>query len=184
MVDNITAQSVKKTSFSSWNTVTPLHNSFIQAILQSSRHIICTVRSKQDYSLDKNDLGKTVVSKLGMKPETRDNFDFELTLFFDISMSHIATASKDRTQLFEGEEIKITEEVGQRLREWAELGIDPIKIDIDPPPPQDKKLDKKAQETRDSTYQNILGLMEKVKSEEDLRKVWKENITTVNQSIL
>ncbi|WP_245580839.1 AAA family ATPase [Daejeonella oryzae] len=46
-------------SFTAWAKVTPRHNAFIQAIMQSSCHVICTVRTKQDYILvEKN--GKQV----------------------------------------------------------------------------------------------------------------------------
>ena len=46
-------------SFANWAKVTPRQNAFIQRILTSSAHVICTMRSKQDYVLsDKN--GKMV----------------------------------------------------------------------------------------------------------------------------
>src|SRR5690606_4252917 len=38
-------------SFQAWNKVTPRHNAFIQAMLQTSCHLIATIRSKQDYVL-------------------------------------------------------------------------------------------------------------------------------------
>ena len=42
-------------SFANWAKVTPRQNAFIQRILTSSAHVICTMRSKQDYVLsDKN----------------------------------------------------------------------------------------------------------------------------------
>ena len=38
-------------SFTNWQKVTPRINAFMQKILQSNRHIICTMRCKQDYVL-------------------------------------------------------------------------------------------------------------------------------------
>jgi hypothetical protein len=38
-------------SFTNWGKLTPRHNAFVQSILQSSCHIIATIRSKQDYVL-------------------------------------------------------------------------------------------------------------------------------------
>ena len=85
-----------------------MHDMFIQAILQSGCHVITTVRSKQDYSMDKDENGKTKIQKVGMKQETRDGFEYELTVAFDINVAHMATVSKDRTHLFDDMPFLIT----------------------------------------------------------------------------
>lgn len=122
-VERIAQASASKNSYTAWAKVTPAHDRFINAILQSPCHIIATVRSKQDYDMSKDANGRTVVQKVGMKQETRDWFEYELTLSLDIeSKTHYATASKDRTGLF-SEEITsflISEETGKRLKEWWE----------------------------------------------------------------
>lgn len=96
-VDSITQASNSKNSYTAWGQATPQHDKFIQAILQSPCHVITTVRSKQDYDMGKNEYGKTTVTKVGMKAETREGFEYELTLSLDIDIKHNATASKDRT---------------------------------------------------------------------------------------
>lgn len=81
-------------SFANWAKVTPRQNAFIQRILTSSCHVICTMRSKQDYVLlDKN--GKMVSEKVGLKAVQRDNVDYEFTAVLDIAKNHKATTSKD-----------------------------------------------------------------------------------------
>jgi hypothetical protein len=106
-------------SFTNWSKVTPRHNSFINAIIQSSSHIIGTIRTKQDYVLsDKN--GKMVPEKVGLKGVTRDGVDYEFTLVFDIDIKHVATASKDRTGLFMDKLAHvITTNDGIRIRQWC-----------------------------------------------------------------
>ena len=85
-------------SFANWSKVTPRHNAFVQKILESSCHIISTIRSKSDYTLtDKN--GKMVPEKIGLKGIQRDGMDYEFTLVLDLDIKHQATASKDRTGL-------------------------------------------------------------------------------------
>ena len=87
-------------SFTNWSKLTPRHNAFIQAMLQSTSHIIGTIRSKQDYVLQEKN-GKMVPEKVGMKGVTRDGMDYEFTLVFELDIKHNAYASKDRTGLFE-----------------------------------------------------------------------------------
>ena len=109
-------------SFANWSKVTPRHNSFVQAILQSSCHIIATVRSKQDYVLtDKN--GKQVPEKVGMKGVQRDGLDYEFTLVFELDIKQYASATKDRTSLFiDKTATKLSENEGRILLGWCNQG--------------------------------------------------------------
>jgi hypothetical protein len=106
-------------SFTNWNRMTPRHNAFVQKILQSTCHVIATIRSKQDYVLtDKN--GKMVPEKVGLKGVTRDGMDYEFTLVFDLDIKHLATTSKDRTNLFTNPlPFTITEQTGSKIRIWC-----------------------------------------------------------------
>lgn len=109
--------------YQDWGKVTPRHNSFLQAILQSGLHIITTTRRKQDYEMTKGNDGKVKVEKMGLKEVQRDGFEYELTLAFDVDTRHSARASKDRTGLFmDKPEIVITQKTGEELKDWAESG--------------------------------------------------------------
>ena len=85
-------------SFTNWQKVTPRINAFMQKILQSNRHIICTMRCKQDYVLSEKN-GKMIPEKVGLKAVMRDGIDYEFTIVFDINMKHQTIASKDRTNI-------------------------------------------------------------------------------------
>lgn len=108
--------------FQDWAKVTPRHQGFIDAILKSKCHVITTVRSKIDYSMDVGSNGKTKVVKHGLKPITREGLDYEMTLFFElVNDNHLAMASKDRTGLFMNTpEFKIGKATGRKLKEWCE----------------------------------------------------------------
>lgn len=111
--------------FQDWSKVSPRHQAFIDAILQSSCHVITTVRSKIDYSLDTTSNGRTKVVKHGMKEITREGYEYELTVNFElINDKHLAKASKDRTGLFmDKPEFVINKATGRKLVEWCNSGL-------------------------------------------------------------
>lgn len=110
--------------FQDWANVTPRHQAFINKILQSSCHIITTTRRKIDYSLDVGSNGKTQVVKHGTKEITREGFEYELTINFElVNENHLAKASKDRTGLFMNKpEFVITPETGKLILDWCNSG--------------------------------------------------------------
>lgn len=113
--------------FQDWAKVTPIHERFIDAIVSSKAHIITTVRSKTDYAMT-TEGGKTKVQKVGLKAETRDGFEYELTVSFDLNINHLAETSKDRTGMFmDADPFVISAETGKQLAEWAGSGIDLVK---------------------------------------------------------
>lgn len=115
--------------YQDWSKVTPRHQKFIQAILQSTCHVLTTVRKKQDYAMTQDTNGRLKVEKKGLKEITREGFEYELTLSFDLSQNHLANTSKDRTGLFmDKPEFQITAETGKTLKSWAEKGIEPLPV--------------------------------------------------------
>lgn len=124
-VDNITAASRSKNSYTSWRSVTPLHNRLVDTILQSNMHIVVTMRSKTAYETTKDEKGKMSVVKAGLAPVQRDGLEYEFTTVLDLENSrHMATAGKDRTHLFDGQSLIIDEEVGVKLKSWLDQGIE------------------------------------------------------------
>ena len=117
-----THASMTGNSFTNWGKITPRHNEFVQKILQSSCHIICTIRTKQDYVLaEKN--GRMVPEKVGLKSVQRDGLEYEFTLAFDLDIKNQATVSKDRTGLFFGKPAFTPSiETGQIISKWCNAG--------------------------------------------------------------
>ena len=109
--------------FAGWREATPKHNSLVDAMLQSTMHVIATMRSKTEYILVEDEKGKKVPKKIGLAPVQREGMDYEFSLVFDIDQErHIATSSKDRTEIFDGFFGKLTEEHGRSIREWLDSG--------------------------------------------------------------
>lgn len=107
-------------SFTSWGIYTPIQNSYISAILQSSLNVICTIRSKTDYVMQTNEKGKMAPQKVGLAPVQRDGVEYEFTTIFDINIHHEASLSKDRTGLFIDKIFTVTEETGLTIKSWLE----------------------------------------------------------------
>lgn len=106
-------------SFSAWSTITPLHQGFLDAITQCNAHVICTARSKTEYVLVERN-GKQTPQKVGMAPITRDGFEFEMSIHFEVDQAHQVFCSKDRTGLFvDGNPFRITEETGKLIYNWC-----------------------------------------------------------------
>ncbi len=117
-------------SYTAWRMVTPDHNSLVDAMLQSPCHIIATMRAKTEYVQEKDErTGKNVVRKVGMAPIQRDGMEYEFTVMLDIGMDHTATASKDRTRLFDGQFFKVSEQTGKDLLTWLETGTEVPKVE-------------------------------------------------------
>ena len=105
-------------SFTAWSSVTPLHQAFIDAILQSSSHIISTIRTKAEYVINERN-GKMAPQKLGLSPITRDGYEYEVTISLEIDDEHNAISSKDRTGLFSNKgKFRISTDTGKLILDW------------------------------------------------------------------
>lgn len=126
LVDEVGRAKFRGNNWSAWSEITPRHRAFLDAILHSKMHIICTLRSKTE-TAQVEDGGRKKVVKLGMRSEQRDGFEYELTTVLDLSHDgHYATASKDRSGLFSDKDPeRITIATGQRLLSWLNSGAAP-----------------------------------------------------------
>lgn len=124
--DQASASSSSHNSFDAWRKVTPQHNALVDAILRSSAHIIVCVRTKTEWEITEDEKGKKKPIKIGLKPEQREGLEYEFTVVLDLSVEgHIATSSKDRTGLFDGQYRKLDEQAGRDLLGWLTSGVDP-----------------------------------------------------------
>jgi hypothetical protein len=106
-------------SFANWSKITPMQKSFVDKILNCDAHVIATMRTKQDYVISEKN-GKMVPEKVGLKAIQRDEISYEFTVVFDIDSKHFASASKDRTLLFEGKpQFLINTLTGKKILEWC-----------------------------------------------------------------
>ncbi len=109
-------------SFTNWSSLTPEQEQLKTHILHANIHMICTMRSKQEYVIEQNDKGKSAPRKVGLAPIQRDGMEYEFTIVFDMAMDHSSSVSKDRTGLFDGLLFKPTKSTGETIIAWLAEG--------------------------------------------------------------
>jgi hypothetical protein len=104
-------------TWSGWAKGSPAHQTLIQGILGARIHLICTMRSKQGWVLERNEKGKQVPVKVGLEPVQRDGIDYEFTVIGEIDVEHQLRVTKSRLrELAVGEVVPLPgEELGAAL---------------------------------------------------------------------
>jgi hypothetical protein len=151
-IDEIAKTKFHGNTWSAWSEGTPLQRKFVDTIIRFNGHIIATMRSKTEWSIEQQEKnGKTVSVpvRVGLGPEQGKGIEYEFDLLIELNMNHGATVIKDRTSKFQDEFYpEITEGFGRDLCKWLLTGAtDPTRPSPDfgtppppegPPPPSDK----------------------------------------------
>jgi len=128
MVENI-GQQMKGGSFAAWSKVTPIQNELMDTILAAPMHVVATLRSKMEYTMDDSN-GRKEVVKLGMKPVQRDGVEYEFDVVLDMDFTNTATVTKSRCPALTGRKfVRPGEEIAVVLKEWLD-GEDPEKVKL------------------------------------------------------
>lgn len=124
LVDEEAKKGGKGDSFGAWKKVDPVYKKLVQAVLSSGVHVIVTARAKQAYELTKDDRGKNKVEKLGMSPELREGFQYEMDIEGMLDMDHNLTIGKTRCAALDGRLFtKPGKELASILSEWLTSGV-------------------------------------------------------------
>lgn len=128
-----------KNSFTAWADVTPIYNSMMEAIITSPIHIVATMRTKTEWVVAPSKGEGLKVTKVGTAPVQRDGAEYEFTLVFTLDQAHSASASKDRTGLFDTLVFKPSNKTGEKIREWLESGAE-LKPEVPEQTPPAKEM--------------------------------------------
>ena len=113
-------------AYKDWGTVkSKYHRPFKTILLNSTCHIIACTRSKMKHEMVENETTKRMsVQKLGVGLEAEPQWEYELTVNFDLNQEHIAFSTKDRTRLFAQQiaGFELDEKIGKDLIKWANEG--------------------------------------------------------------
>ena len=118
-VDRLAAAKYRGNTWSAWSEGTPKQRALVDAILSYPGHIIATMRSKTEWSVEANGKGKQAPVRVGLAPEQGKGIEYEFDLLLELSPDHIGHVIKDRTGKFQDALLdKPGEDVGRALASW------------------------------------------------------------------
>lgn len=140
MVDRASSSSQgggRGNSFTSWKSVTPLHNELVDTILRSRAHVIATLRTKTDYVIEQNAQGRSVPRKVGLAAIQRDGIEYEFDLVGVLDMDNNLTVTKTRCRALPPNEVisKPGKEMSDKLKMWLTDGAPSADATEDSQPP-------------------------------------------------
>lgn len=113
-------------TFGGWRKGTPIEQDMLEALLNYPGHVICTMRTKGDYSIE----GKKV-TKLGVKPIQREGVDYELGVIVDM-VEGTGTVTKTRYQPLDGLTVHHPgADLAEVILEQLGQGVDPVAVFLD-----------------------------------------------------
>jgi hypothetical protein len=125
-VDKLAQGKYRGNTWSAWSEGTPKQRRLVDALLNFNGHIIATMRTKTEWTVQDAGNGKTRPVRVGLAPEQGKGIEYEFDLLMELSPEHIANVIKDRTDKFQDRIIdKPGEDLGKELAAWLKEGIMP-----------------------------------------------------------
>lgn len=88
-------------SWVAWKDVTPLHRRLIDSIIQSPAHILASMRTKTEWTTEKNDRGKTVPVRIGTQAVQREGMEYEFDVYARCDLEHLLKIEKTRCSILD-----------------------------------------------------------------------------------
>jgi hypothetical protein len=133
-VRKMSAKGRKPDSFGAWKSVDPIYKKMVHAIHTCRAHVIVTLRAKTEYAKEDNGRGGTAIKKLGLAPEMRDNFQYEMDVEAMLSIEHDLAIGKTRCDKLDGMVFaKPGADVADILNAWLSDGA-PMVEPVQAPP--------------------------------------------------
>lgn len=118
-IDRLAAAKYRGNTWSAWSEGTPKQRALVEAILTYPGHVIATMRSRTEWSIEADGKGRQKPVRVGLAPEQGKGIEYEFDLLLELSPDHIGRVIKDRTGKFQDELLdKPGEDFGQALAVW------------------------------------------------------------------
>lgn len=127
-VARMKARGGKPDSFAAWKVVDPIYKQMVQDLLNAPIHVIVTLRAKTEYEKTDNGKGGTKIQKVGMAPEIRDTFQYEMDVEGTLDMDHTLVIGKTRIDPLDGRVFKRAgKDFADIYHHWAASGVAPVR---------------------------------------------------------
>jgi hypothetical protein len=95
----------------------------VHALLGFPGHIIATMRTKTEWTINLDNNGKSSPMRVGLAPEQGKGIEYEFDMLMEISPEHTINVIKDRTGKFQDRIIQNPDEAfGNEILEWLNEG--------------------------------------------------------------
>lgn len=124
-VEKIAKSKYKGNTWSAWSEGTPKQRQLVDAILDFPGHVLATMRSKTEWTTQKNARGKDTPVRVGLSPEQGKGIEYEFDMLLEINTEHMGSFIKDRSGQFQDKILdKPGKEVGEQIASWLSSGTD------------------------------------------------------------
>lgn len=96
IVDRAAEQDFRGNKWAGWSKGRPAHNALIQTVNSARIHILGLMRSKTEWSVDKDASGRDKITKIGTAPIQDGDVEYEFSIAGLLSMNHGITWTKSR----------------------------------------------------------------------------------------
>jgi len=122
-VDQLARAKYKGNSWAAWSEGTPLQNKMVHTLLGFPGHIIATMRTKTEWTINLDNNGKSSPTRVGLAPEQGKGIEYEFDMLMEISPEHSINVIKDRTGKFQDRIIQSPDEAfGAEILAWLNEG--------------------------------------------------------------
>jgi hypothetical protein len=122
-VDQLARAKYKGNSWAAWSEGTPLQNKMVHTLLGFPGHIIATMRTKTEWTINLDNNGKSSPTRVGLAPEQGKGIEYEFDMLMEISPEHTIHVIKDRTGKFQDRIIETPgEDFGLEILAWLNEG--------------------------------------------------------------
>ncbi len=85
--------------FTAWRGVSTMHNNLVDRMLSCRMHLLVSMRTHMEYSIDKDERGKSTIKKIGLAAIQRKGMEYEFTAVGDMDLTSLHTMKISKTRI-------------------------------------------------------------------------------------